>query len=105
MDFMDSELFEARADARPRSPAARAMYQMAARRGVYGPYNIATHIRKRRGEGPTGPTFSTIFSGQYRKPSPDTLRAFVEGFDLFPEEVWRLAYVVAFQEEPPEGLR
>jgi hypothetical protein len=29
----------------------------------------------------------------------------VEGFDLFPEEVWRLAYVVAFQEEPPEGLR
>jgi hypothetical protein len=34
MDFMDFELFEARADARPRSPAARAMYQMAAWRGV-----------------------------------------------------------------------
>jgi hypothetical protein len=82
------------------------MYQIAASRGVYGPYNIATHIRKRRGgEGPTGTSLSMIFNGKYRKPSPETLKAFVDGFDPFPEEIWRLAYVVAFQEEPPKELR
>lgn len=112
---MARELFDARREAegngaldeprRPRSPAARAMFQMAARRGIHGPYNIATHIRKKLGRAPTGASISMLFGGKYRKPSPEALEMFVEGFDLYPEEIWRLAYVVAFQREPPEELR
>lgn len=71
-----------------------AMYRMAAKRGIYGPYNISAHVREVTGEGPAGPSWSDYFHGKTHPPSK-VFRLFVQAFNLTPLEVQELAYAYA----------
>jgi hypothetical protein len=78
--------------------------EMAARRGVRGPYNVAEHVRQETGEGPSGSGWSQVFSGDTHRPKREVIYAFDRAFKLSPEELQRLAHVYTFDKEPPEGM-
>ncbi len=78
--------------------------EMAARRGVRGPYNVADHVRQETGEGPGGSAWSQIFSGSTYRPRREVIITFAKAFKLSPEELHRLAHVFTFDKEPPAGM-
>ncbi len=89
---------------KPAHLLGKVLDEMAARRGVRGPYNVADHVRQETGEGPGGSAWSQIFSGSTYRPRREVIITFAKAFKLSPEELHRLAHVFTFDKEPPAGM-
>jgi hypothetical protein len=89
---------------KPEHLLGKVFYEMAIWRGVRGPYKVAAHVERETGGGPSGSAWAAIFSGATYRPRQEVVHAFAKTFRLSPEELQRLAYVFAFDEEPPEGV-
>jgi hypothetical protein len=47
---------------------------------VRGPYKVGEFVRRRTGEGPSGPSWSAYFNGK-SLPKPDTILLFARAFE------------------------
>ncbi len=91
------------ADGQAYSELGSVMDELARRRNVRGPYNVGGYVWEKTGRGPkpnkrgqASSAWSQIFYGESH-PKTDTVKAFVDAFELTPEERRWLADVYLFR--------
>ncbi len=85
------------ANGKPYSDLGAVMDELARKRNVRGPYNVCRFVRDRTGMGPkSGSAWSEIFYGKSH-PTPATMKAFTEAFELSEGEVDALARAYMFR--------
>jgi len=84
-------------DGQAYSELGNVMDELARKRNVRGPYNVGKYVREKTGRGPKqGSAWSQIFYGKSH-PTPQTMRAFTDAFELTKEEVDALARAYMFR--------
>lgn len=72
------------------------MDEIARRRNVRGPYNLAEYIEERTGESPGGSHWSQVLYGK-KDVSPKAMKRFALAMDLTKEEEEKLATAYLFR--------
>lgn len=83
-------------DGAPYSALGDVLDEIARKRSVRGPYNVAKHVKQETGDGPGGSHWSQIFYGK-KEPSPRVMKRFALAFRLDVEEEEKLATAYLFR--------
>lgn len=79
----------------PYSELGKAIDELARRRQVRGPYNIAYYIEDATGYKVSGQAVSKHLRGEHL-PGREFVKAFAEAFELSPQEQEELAWIYAY---------
>ena len=84
-------------DNKPRrySELGKVLDNLARKRDVRGPYNIANHVKNATGYEASGQVLSKYLYGEY-VPKREFVKAFAEAFELTMQERGELAWVYAY---------
>ncbi len=86
------------AEGKPYSRLGEALFRVAIKRHVRGPYRIDRYVKERTGGGPGGSHWSQILYGE-KWPSREVLSRFLRAFDVSGDE--RIEIALIFLEDPP----
>lgn len=86
---------------RPYSALGEVLYELARKRDVRGPYAVASHMKARLGEAPTGAAVSKWMYGDTR-PTRENMQRFADAFELSAAEKITLSFAFTYGQQPPE---
>ena len=87
---------------RPYSAFGEVLDELARKRHVRGPYGIASHMKVRFPEAPSGVAVGKWMYGD-ASPTPENVRRFADAFELSKEERITLTFAFTYgQTKPPE---
>ena len=90
-----------RVNGRPYSAFGEVLDELARKRNVRGPYLIASYMKARLGDAPTGAAVGKWMYG-IASPTRENLQRFADAFELSKRERITLSFAFTYGQKPPE---